>query len=166
MKEENERLAWWIGGLVLAVGLAMCRGLVTIWQIDPFVKSGGFAFVIWSGGVIVAVAQARTAPVWKWVMVAAVLYFAAAATGLEVLRHASLATAAAAFGPSSRSRIMILIASLGWLPALGWFGHRLFAANLDPVRIPLTLAFVGLAQPRASIPVHGPFLPKLRVPAP
>jgi hypothetical protein len=164
MTKENARIVWWIGGLVLAVCIAMSRNLMTIWQIDPFVKSGGFAFVIWSAGVILPAWQARTSPSWQWVMGAAVLHFAAAATGLEVIRHASLATAAAAFVPTSRGRIMILIASAGWMPALGWFGHRLFAENLDPVRIPLTLALVCLAQPRVAIPFQWNLLPKNRIP--
>jgi len=103
MTKEYARIVWWIGGLVLAVCVAMSRNLMAIWQIDPFVKSGGFAFVIWSTGVILAAWQARTLPGWQWVMGAAVLHFAASAIGFEVIRHASLAMAAAAFVPTSRS---------------------------------------------------------------
>jgi len=166
MTKENVRIVWWIGGLILAVCLAMSRSLMTIWQIDPFVKSGGFAFVIWSGGVILTVGQARTSPGWPWVMGAAAMHFVASTTGFEVIRHASLATAAVAFVPTSRGQIMILLASVGWMPALGWFGHHFFAANLDPIRIPLTLAFVWLAQPRVFRSIQWPFVPKLRFPVP
>ena len=115
--------------------------LIHAWMDDPFGRAGAWAFVLWLTSVFIA--SSLSPSTRKGLPALQALAILLATLGLlgelNVLQHVGLAFAICSYPMRGSCRLILLAASISWMPTFGWLGHMLLAMNLNFTRIPLMM---------------------------
>lgn len=113
--------------------------LIHSWMDDPYGRAGAWAFAIWL--ISVRFASRTLPPTGKSLPALQALSIVLATLGLlgqlNVLQHVGLAFAICSFPMRGACRLILLAASICWMPTFGWLGHKILAMNLNFARVPL-----------------------------
>lgn len=167
---DSGRRDFRVGLAALVFGLLMCGDLPPAWRSSPFDRHGYMVLALWFLPVIVALASPgkRAVPVagrtvsLTYSGAALVMVMLGSVTSLNVLQHAALALAAAAFLPPSGWRTAWLVLAVAWMPALGWVAAGAGVGGVQTLRFVLGLAALGVgvhAARRTPGEASGPVYP-------
>lgn len=144
----------------------LCADLVRTWHDSPFDRGGQAMLALWLLPVLAALlaswrtadAGVRQAHIPSLPVLALVLLLVGTATSLNVLKHAALALAAAAFLPLSGWTLLWFGLAVSWMPALGWVASGLGVKGVVGLRLGLSLVaaaagLLGLRRVPPSRPV-------------
>ena len=132
MKPRREGLVFCLVTLVWM--LAWCGDIVQAWRHSPYDRLGWVAAGGWAAWVVLAGRRVTHAS-WVWWAAAWLVSFVGVAGELNVVQHAALALAAAAWVGGGGRGWGVLVLAAGWLPALGWVGRGAGAELVLGVRL-------------------------------
>lgn len=130
--------------VTLAWTLVWCVDLAQAWRDSPYDRFGWLAAAGWVAWVWLAGRRAKCVP-GLWLAAAWGVSFVGVAGELNVLQHAGLALAGAAWAGGGRRGMIALVLALGWVPALGWALKGAGAEVVPGLRLTTALVAAGLA---------------------
>lgn len=119
---------------ICAYAAATSLEILQAWQHSPYDRTGWIAFLLWIALFLVLSAHAphpHPHPRLPLLVAALALAFLGQVGELNALGYAALAVGMAAFPTYSPGIILLLAASLTWMPALGWLASR----HTDPTTL-------------------------------
>ncbi len=121
-----------------------CFDLYHAWTTDPFNKTGFWAFCVWLIPAIILIFDIKIrsdeANINQIVLSISIIFCMIGSLGdLNVLQHVAFSLAVASISKNKLTLILTLIASICWMPVLGWVGNNYLALNLDWIRIPIAV---------------------------
>ena len=156
-----------VGLATLLFCALMCADLPRTWHDSPFDRGGQAILALWFLPVLVAVlapwragaAGGRYAHSSLLAAISLGLLMLGTAASLNVLQHAALALAAAAFMPRSGWTLLWLGLAVSWMPALGWATDGLGVPMVVGLRLGLSLGALaaGLLGVRSAPQAHRAF---------